>query len=45
MNNQVQIKNNIKPSRLERFSLNFEYDKTLRDVKSDMKSRFTTSES
>lgn len=27
------------PSRLERFSLGFEYDKTIQEVKRDMKSR------
>ena len=30
------------PSRLERFSLGFEYDKTIQEVKRDMKSRTIT---
>jgi hypothetical protein len=31
-----------KPSRLERFSLGFEYDKTIQEVKRDMQSRTIT---
>jgi len=30
------------PSRLERFSLGFEYDKTIQEVRRDMKSRTIT---
>lgn len=40
MRDTQQIKIAVNPSSLERFNLGFEYDKTIREVKRDMRSRF-----
>ena len=39
MSKAQQITQTTKPSALERFSLGFEYDKTLQDIKRDVRNR------
>lgn len=39
MKQKQQIQNNTKQSQLERFTLGFEYDKTLQQVKNDVQIR------
>ncbi len=39
MKQEQQIQTKHSPSRLERFSIGFEYDKTLREIKQDVHTR------